>query len=194
MTSTTSTTSQMKASEILDQLQQLYSGSGWAFLREFKLGTGKVRRDPSKGQPRAIKQRLDALAYNTWPSAHEIISFEVKCSRQDFLNEIANPKKREAAVGISNKFYFVTTGNVVMHVNEIPTGCGWIFIDRAGPPIVEIEAEYRDRDALPQHVIHSLFRRLARAEGTYVTPVRKPRRRKRISRGRSATYSRRRKM
>lgn len=189
---------------VLDSLQKMYSGGGWAFIREFKLGTGRSKRDPSKGQPKSIKQRIDAIAYNTWPSAHEIITFEVKCSRQDFLNEIATPRKREAAMSISDKFYFVAPPGIIME-HEVPEDCGLIIIADdimgiSGNKIAVILLEAPSiapilgRVVLPTHVIHSLFRRLARAEGTYVTPVRAPRKRRRLTRGRKSSYSRRRKV
>jgi hypothetical protein len=163
----------MTATQVLDILEEHYSqsvsvGRGrrprrspWAFLREVRMGTGKVRRRKSKGQPKLIKQRIDAWAYNTWPSQRSAIAFEVKTSRQDFLNELKRPEKRQAALGVSSQFYFVTTDRVAC-AEEIPEDCGWIHIHE-GEMIVLKEAPERDLpEHLPPHFINSLIRRIGR--------------------------------
>lgn len=166
----------MNATEVLDILQEYYElpvyprnkrgrirPSPWAFLREVRMGTGKVRRAKSKGQPRSIRQRMDAWAFNTWPSQREAIAFEVKTSRADFLHELKQPKKREAAMQVSNRFYFVTA-NVVCVEDEIPEECGWIYIDLFGIPHVVKEAPYRPMNDLPMSFISSILRRVSRME------------------------------
>lgn len=169
--------SKMKAIDVLDLLYSHYSqdvpyGRGrrkktipspWCFFREVKLGTGKVRRDPKKKQPRSIRQRIDAWAYNTWPSQREAISFEVKVSRADFLHELRSPRKREAAMAVSNKFYFVVVDGVVSDLSEIPEDCGYM-ITRGNAIAVLKEAPYRPMADLPMSFISSLLRRVSRME------------------------------
>ncbi len=193
-----SKTGKLTSTDVLNILQKMYSGSGWVLIRELKLGTGKAKRDPARGQPRRIKQRMDAWAYNTWPSTPEIVAFEVKVSRADFLAELATPEKRRAAMELSNRFYFVVGPDVLHSVSEVPEGCGLLVVDPNNPnlsdyPIHVVEAPWREIDEwsvpIPQHLLNSLIRRLGKAEGTYVEPVRIPRRRRRLSRGRTSTYS-----
>lgn len=173
--------SKLTSTMVLDVVQKLYSGGGWAFIRELRLGTGRAKRAGWKNQPKHIKQRLDALAYNTWPSAQEIVAFEVKVSRSDFLAELHTPGKRAAGLSLSNRFYFVTTPGVA-YGSEIPPECGWIevgeheFFPGEVKAFIREEAPRRELEVhttiLPQYLVNSLVRRLAKAEGTYVTPVR----------------------
>ena len=166
----------MKASEVLDILQEHYEKpilprntrgrvrpSPWAFLRELRLGTGKVRRDPRKKQPKSIRQRIDAWAYNTWPSQREAISFEIKVSRSDFLHELKQPKKREAALAVSNRYYFVVVDGVVSDLSEIPEECGYM-ITRGNAIAVLKEAPYRPMADLSMSFISSILRRISRME------------------------------
>jgi hypothetical protein len=177
----------VNAEQVLDILEAFYAqpvaalrrrGRGrprpspWAFIRELRLGTGKVGRrkmrnsegvNPSIAQPKHIKQRIDGWAYNTWPSCREAHAFEIKVSRSDFLSELAKPKKREAAMLVSNKFYFVTTEGVVRSPEEIPDGCGWMEVSERG---IELHMEpTTDRELpenLPTYFVNSLIRRAGR--------------------------------
>ena len=166
----------MNATEVLDILQEYYElpvyprnrrgrvgPSPWAFLREVRMGTGKVRRAKSKGQPKSIRQRMDAWAFNTWPSCREAIAFEVKVSRADFLCELKQPRKREAAMAVANRFYFVTANSICAE-DEIPADCGWIYVDLFGTLHVIKEAPYRPMSDLPMSFISSILRRVSRME------------------------------
>jgi hypothetical protein len=114
-------------------------------------------------QPRSIRQRIDAWAYNTWPSCREAIAFEVKCSRADFMNELRNPAKRRAALDVSHRYYFVTPWTLNIHPEEIPEECGWMVVD--GTQLIVLkEAPHRELGDLPGHFVNSLIRRIARVE------------------------------
>jgi hypothetical protein len=171
----------MNAEQVLDILEEFYSKpvespprrgrrgrtrpSPWACIRELRLGTGRVSRRRGVVQPRHIKQRIDCWMYNTWPSCREAHAFEIKVSRSDFLSELAKPKKREAAMLVSNKFYFVTTPGVVRSPEEIPDGCGWMEVSERG---IELHMEPTvDRELpenLPTYFVNSLIRRAGRME------------------------------
>lgn len=166
----------MNSTEVLDILEEYYMQpvlprsrrgrvrpSPWAFLRELRMGTGKVRRSKSKGQPKSIRQRIDAWVYNTWPSQREAVAFEVKCSRADFLNEIANPRKRQAALEVSNRFYFITPPGIATPL-EIPEECGYMVVYPDGRLDCIIEAPLREIPDFPMHFISAIIRRVAREE------------------------------
>lgn len=163
----------MSATQVLDILEAHFSipqGRGrrkrpspWAFLRELRIGTGRVGRNKQQREtrPHTIKQRIDAWTYNTWPSQREAISFEVKTSRQDFLNEIRRPEKRLAAQSVSNRFYFVSCEGVVRSVMEIPEDCGWMEIVD-GLLILRKEAPWRELPTIPLYFFTSIVRRAGR--------------------------------
>jgi hypothetical protein len=63
-----------------------------------------------------------------WPSHNfKKIAYEVKVSRADFFHELENPQKREAAILLSNRFYFAVPAALVS-VAEVPEGCGLIYV------------------------------------------------------------------
>lgn len=91
------------------------------------------------------QQRLDAWSIPLWPSlGTNIIAYEVKTARGDFLKEIKNPEKRKAGMSRCNQFYFVTTDKIVKE-NEIPCECGWLLftneklIEKITAPIHECD-------------------------------------------------------
>ena len=156
------------ADKVLDALEAYYArpvkrrDSPWVFLREVQIGTG--RRGRRGRQPKHVKQRMDAWAYNTWPSMREAVAYEVKTNRQDFTNELQKPEKRQAALLLSSRFYFITTPGVVADVTEIPEECGWILLQENGEMVGMKEAPLRELGSFPDYFVNSLIRRIARRE------------------------------
>jgi hypothetical protein len=92
----------------------LHATSGWLFLRELRVGTGRHNNGA---------QRLDAFALNTLPhTAMKRVCYEVKTTRADFLTELKHPLKRRMALRYSNEFYFVTPR--LTNAVEVPAQCG----------------------------------------------------------------------
>lgn len=88
----------------------------WVVIDEFT---------PGIGYSQLSGRRIDVFAINCYPSNHcQTVAYEVKVSRQDFLNEIKRPDKRRVALSLSNLFYFVTPLGLVRE-SEIPVECGW---------------------------------------------------------------------
>ena len=101
------------------------SESEWLFLRELRVGTGRLA---------SSAQRLDAFALNCFPHlAMKRVCYEVKTSRADYLCELKHPIKRRVGMRYSNEFYFVTPDGMLNH-QEIPAECGLI---EAGNATVE---------------------------------------------------------
>ena len=112
----------VKAKEVVAILRRSHEERGSynkknpdCFFEELRVGTGfAVGND----------QRIDAFAIHTFPSRGLIrTAYEVKVSRQDFLNELKNPEKRKFAMLMSNQFYFVTSPGIVKE-GELPPDCG----------------------------------------------------------------------
>jgi hypothetical protein len=96
---------------------------------------------------------------DTWASSgFNKVAFEVKVSRYDFTKEMDNPNKREAAMSVSNQFYFVTPAALVQ-ANEIPEDCGLMWVDVTGRVLQRKVAVRRPCNALPTSFIAMLLRR-----------------------------------
>lgn len=99
---------------ILSLLNQRYRPPTWAFFGEVPDATAVAHR-----------RTIDAVAVSMWskPGIGHTIAFEVKISRSDFKNEIADPTKRKAAIENSHEFYFVCLKGIVKP-EEVPEDCG----------------------------------------------------------------------
>jgi hypothetical protein len=107
------------ATRLLDILERSLhqSESEWLFLRELRVGTGRLA---------SSAQRLDAFALNCFPHlGMKRVCYEVKTSRADYLAELKHPIKRRIGMRYSNEFYFVAPGGLLAHA-EIPAECGLI--------------------------------------------------------------------
>jgi hypothetical protein len=66
----------------------------------------------------------DAVAVNLWRSrGYEVVGFEVKSSRSDWLRELKDPKKAEGCAQYCNTFWIVANEDVV-NLDELPLGWG----------------------------------------------------------------------
>lgn len=113
------------ANDILDRLIEYYNDTRqWVCYPELRIGTGlKIYRNDNH------QQRIDLWVLNCYPSKKfERIAFEVKISRGDFIHEINTPDKRQAALKLSNYYYFATPKGLVKP-EEIPPECGLVEID-----------------------------------------------------------------
>ena len=128
--------------ELLDTLRQCrhHDRRQWVFIPHLRVGTGYTVGSVYPGLPlyerapnplNRVEQTIDAWAMDLWPSHNfKKISYEVKVSRQDFFHELGNPQKREAAMLLSNRFYFVVPAGLVSPL-EVPEGCGLIYVGNA---------------------------------------------------------------
>jgi len=74
----------------------------------------------------------DALALNLWRSrGYELIGFEVKSSRSDWLREKKNPEKAESAASFCKTFWIVANPEVVK-LDELPHGWGLLEANGKG--------------------------------------------------------------
>ena len=100
-------------------------GSGeYAFLTH-------VRNDGGFSATRTF----DGVAISLWPSrGYAIDVFEVKVSRSDWMRELKDPAKSEAAWEIGDRFWICATAGVV-DAAELPPG--WGLIEAHGAKIVD---------------------------------------------------------
>ena len=109
--------------------------SGWPFLKEFRAGTGLGA---------GSERYLDAWTCQPYPSLPMTRwAIEIKVTRGDFTKEKRRPIKRDAALRISNQFYFAAPKGLLKE-DELPEEAGLIEVNDAGDAEVVCEAPYRD--------------------------------------------------
>jgi hypothetical protein len=72
---------------------------------------------------------LDAVSVSLWPSrGFSIEGYEIKCARSDWLRELAEPAKAEAAAEFCDRFWIVASGPGVVVVDELPPTWGLLVV------------------------------------------------------------------
>jgi len=119
---------------VIVALSKRYSPPAWAFLEQVADGTG------------ALASRFaDAMAMSLWPSRGlDLVGFEVKVHRGDWLRELKDPRKSESHALSCNRWYVVAPSGVI-EVGEVPPAWGFIEL-RGGRLFTVREAERRDAE------------------------------------------------
>ena len=121
---------------------------------------GRMEKDGSKTpKARIIDVYVVAVRGSEEATA---IGFEIKVSRNDFVNERYKSKKYQAWLPYCDKFYFVCPKGLVTEY-EIPEECGLIEVNRYGRGFqrnVIIEAPRRSISRPPWHLMVRLIRRI----------------------------------
>lgn len=102
--------------QLIDALRNKYDDNGfsYAFLEQVSDGTGYK-----------CNRWADALAVQLWESRGlEIIGFEVKVSRQDWLKELKQPDKADAIAKYCHQWYLVLGDENILHFGELPANWG----------------------------------------------------------------------
>lgn len=144
MTNSTNSISTWKpnSSHVKAALRMHYAAPEYAILEEVRNATGRLKKRQGK-QPRYC----DMLAMSLWPSLGlEIMGFEIKVTRADWLNEIKDSKKAVAVGQFCDRWYLVVPDAKIVKEGELPAGWGMIVAD--GFSVREVVAAPK-RDALP---------------------------------------------
>lgn len=102
--------------DLMDALRNKYDDEGFsfAFLEQVSDGTGAN-----------CNRWADALAIQLWESRGlEILGFEIKVSRQDWIKELKQPKKAEMIAKYCNQWYLVIGDENIIQFGELPTNWG----------------------------------------------------------------------
>ena len=133
----------------------------WLFIPNLRMGTvfGSL-------YDHTVQQSIDAWAMALWPSlGFKTLAYEVKVSRHDFFRELEKPEKRQAALSVSNQFYFAVPSGLVSPA-EVPKEAGLIYVvDRVsrGCKVIK-EAPRREGSQPSWSFIASVARRLQKGE------------------------------
>lgn len=105
----------MTSQEILKRLRDRYPlQDGWVTMAEVT--------------PPGTTRRFDLIALMSWQSrGHEVMGFEIKVSRSDWLKELATPAKAEPLVRLCSRWWIVAPPEVVK-VEELPATWGLLVI------------------------------------------------------------------
>ncbi len=96
---------------------------------------------------------IDAIAIKKTWSPRTVIAYEIKTSRQDFLQDQKHPVYMENC----NLFYFVTTNGIVQE-GEIPKGAGhMIYNPETGKIRTKKKAPYRKQPINSDLLLHIMF-------------------------------------
>lgn len=141
-----------KTQNLLNKLRTKYPYPENAFISEFRGGTGWGREN-----------RADAITMNLWPSKGlELIGFEVKTSRQDWLRELRNIKKCEPIKKFCDRWYIVYDEQDIIQTwkDEIPEDWGLMYPDynTYGKFIIKKEAPQLNPQPIDRLFLASLMR------------------------------------
>lgn len=104
------------SSSLFERVQRAYPQPAWTVLAELRDGTGFSTRG----------QSCDAMAFGTWPSRGlQIVGFEFKSFRGDWIRELKTPEKAEKFCGYCDQWWLVTGSDGVAKLEEIPQAWGW---------------------------------------------------------------------
>jgi hypothetical protein len=95
-------------------LKNRYAGSAYAFLPQVANGTGGNK-----------SRTADALVMSLWPSRGlDLIGFEIKRTRQDWLNELRRPEKADSIAKYCDQWYLVIAAESIVQPGELPGAWG----------------------------------------------------------------------
>lgn len=111
-----------------------------------KPGQSLIAFEVANGTGGAANRWADAISFQLWPSKDfEIVGYEIKVSRSDWLTELKDPTKSEAVSRYCDKFYLVSPDNV-LGIDELPPTWGWI---RATERSLQVKSRAPKRETIP---------------------------------------------
>lgn len=168
----------MNASQIKAALRMHYAAPQYAIVEEVRNATGKLRkrRSDADGGPRYA----DMLAMGLWPSLGlELIGFEVKTTRADWLKEISDRKKAVAVQQYCDRWYLViphknhekivrSTQENADPFSELPEHWGMLTVDESGKVREIVPAPKLKAEPVTRAFLASLMRNACTSNPDYL--------------------------
>lgn len=101
----------------------------------------------------------DYLVLDTY-RPQQMLGFEVKVSRSDWLTELRDPTKAEAWKRYCHRWYLAVPDTAIVR-DDLPEGWGLIALDATGQLRIRRRAPELMPDPMPWHVLASLGRSIA---------------------------------
>lgn len=132
--------------------QRSGNGPAWAFIPHVRNGAGWGGENGVGGL-----RTCDALALSLYRSKNfELVGHEVKCSRSDWLRELADPAKADAMRRYCDRWWLVAAEGVARK-EEIPRAWGLLVV-KNGIARQHKSAPQLEADPLPRGLIVAMTR------------------------------------
>jgi hypothetical protein len=119
----------------------------WVFLTQVRSSTGGASRI------------ADAMAFNMYGSTgYEILGFEIKVSRSDWLSELKQMSKSDEIMGYCDKWFLVVSDASIVQEGELPKNWGLIVL-KDGKLVQKVRAVVKPAHPMPMYFIASILRR-----------------------------------
>lgn len=140
--------------QVLAALRDRYKGPAWGFLNHVRNTTGFSRQ----------VRTADALAMGLWPSRGlELLGFEVKVHRSDWLRELQQPDKAEEIAQYCDRWWIAAPKDIVKP-GELPATWGLLVMN--GSRLVAVkEAAKLEAKPLSRSFLASILRYALTATG-----------------------------
>ena len=135
-------------------LRHRYAAPAYALLPDVANGTGGH-----------LRRRADAVAMSVWPSRGlELLGFELKSDRRDWLRELADPAKSEEVQGYCDRWWLVVSDADIVRPGELPATWG-LLAAKGGKLAIKQDAPKLDAQPADRVFLAALLRSVAQ---TYV--------------------------
>lgn len=119
----------------------------WVFLTQVRSSTGSASRI------------ADAMAFNMFGSTgYEILGFEIKVSRSDWLSELKHMSKSNEIMSYCDKWFLVVSDAKIVQDGELPKNWGLIVL-KDGKLVQKVRATPQKAEPMPMYFIASILRR-----------------------------------
>lgn len=119
----------------------------WVFLTQVRNSTGSADRI------------ADAMAFNMYQSTgYEILGFEIKVSRSDWLLELKHMSKSNDIFEYCDKWFLVVPDADIVKEGELPKNWGLLVL-KGDKLVVKVRPTITPTKPMPDHFIASILRR-----------------------------------
>jgi hypothetical protein len=150
------TNEKITAKDMENYLAQKYFCPEWVFLPQVRSSTGSANRI------------ADGMAFNMYHSTgYDIIGFEIKVSRADWLSELKNMSKSNEIMEYCDKWFLVVPDSKIVQEGELPKNWGLLVL-KDGKLVQKVRPVPQKNAPMPLSFIASILRR----SGDEVTRIR----------------------
>lgn len=119
----------------------------WVFLTQVRSSTGSANRI------------ADAMAFNMFGSTgYEILGFEIKVSRSDWLSELKHMSKSNELMEYCDKWFLVVSDPAIVQEGELPKNWGLLVL-KGDKLVMKVRPVPQKTAPIPLHFLASILRR-----------------------------------
>lgn len=135
------------AKDMENYLSERYFNPEWVFLPQVRSSTGSASRI------------ADGMAFNMYQSTgYDIIGFEIKVSRSDWLSELKDMSKSNEIMSYCDKWYLVVPDASIVKEGELPKNWGLLVL-KDGKLVQKVRPIPQTTTPMPLAFIASVLRR-----------------------------------